>query len=82
MANGIAAMGEGEADGGGIGREAMVGMSEATTSPPSLVDFAFLKNLARASRLEEVITEPATAKNSSISLVQMNQKEDSMAKHM
>jgi len=66
MANGTAAMGEGEADGGGIGREATVGTSEATTSPPSLVDFAFFRNLARASRLEEVITEPATAKNSRV----------------
>jgi len=66
MANGTATMGVGEADGGGIGREATVGTSEATTSPPSLVDFAFFKNLARASRLEEVITEPATTKNSRI----------------
>ena len=66
MANGTAAMGGGEADGGGIGRAATVGTSEATTSPPSLVDFAFFKNLARASRLEEVITEPATAENSSV----------------
>ena len=66
MANGTAAMGGGEADGGEIGREATVGTSEATTSPPSLVDFVFFKNLARASRLEEVITEPATAKNSRV----------------
>ena len=66
MANGTAAMGGGEADGGGIGREATVGTSEATTSPPSLVDFAFFKNLARASRLEEVITKPVTAKNSRV----------------
>jgi len=66
MANGTASMGGGEADGGGIGRAATVGASEATTSPPSLVDFAFFKNLARASRLEEVITELATAKNSRV----------------
>ena len=66
MANGTAAIGGGEADGGGIGREATVGTSEATASPPSLVDFAFFKNLARASRLEEVITEPAAAKNSRV----------------
>ena len=56
MANGTAAMGEGEADGGGVGREATVGTLEAMASPPSLADFAFFKNLARASRLEEVIT--------------------------
>jgi len=61
MANGTAAMGGGEADGGGISREATVGTSKATASPPSLADFAFFKNLARASRLEEVITEPAAA---------------------
>jgi len=66
MANGTAAMGGGEADGGGIGRAATVGTSEATMSPPSLVDFAFFKNFARASRLEEVITEPATAENSRV----------------
>jgi len=64
MANGTAAMGGGEADGGGVGSEATVGTSEATASPPSLADFVFFKNLARASRLVEVITEPATAKNS------------------
>ena len=66
MANGTAAIGGGEADGGGIGREATVGTLEATASPPSLVDFSFFKNLARASRLEEVITEPAAAKNSRV----------------
>ena len=64
MANGTAAIGGGEADGGGVGREATVGTPEVTASPPSLADFAFFKNLARASRLEEVITEPAAAKNS------------------
>jgi len=68
MANGTATMGGGEADGGGIGREATVGTSEVTASPPSLADFAFFKNLARASRLEEVITEPATAKNSRVKI--------------
>jgi len=62
MANGTAAMGGGEADGGGVGREAMVGTSGATASPPPLVDFAFFKNLASASRLEEVITEPAAVR--------------------
>ena len=66
MANGTATIGGGEADGGGVDREATVGTSEATASPPSLVDFAFFKNLARASRLEEVITEPAAAKNSRV----------------
>jgi len=66
MANGTAAIGGREADGGGIGRQVTVGTSEATTSPPFLVDFAFFKNLARASRLEEVITEPAVAKNSKV----------------
>ena len=64
MANGTATMGGGEADGGGVGREATVGTSEAAASPPSLADFVFFKNLARASRLEEVITEPAAEKNS------------------
>jgi len=62
MANGTAAMGEGVADGGGVGKEATIGTSGATASPPSLADFAFFKNLASASRLEEVITEPAAAR--------------------
>jgi len=62
MANGTAAMGGGEAGGGGVGREATVGTSEATTSPPLLADFAFFKNLASASRLEEVITEPTAVR--------------------
>ena len=62
MANGTATMGGGEADGGGVGREATVGMSGATTSSPPLADFAFFKNLASASRLEEVITEPAAVR--------------------
>ena len=62
MANGTAAMGGGEVDGGGVGREATVGTSGATTSPPPLADFAFFKNLASASRLEEVITEPAAVR--------------------
>jgi len=61
MANGTAAMGGGETDGGGVGSEATVGTS-ATTSPPPLVDFAFFRNLASASRLEEVITEPAAVR--------------------
>jgi len=72
MANGTAAIGGGEADvwqvredGGGVRREAtgtrgvMGGTSGAIVSPPPLVDFSFFKNLASASRLEEVITEPA-----------------------
>ena len=62
MANGTAAMGEGERDGGGVGREATVGTAGATASPPSLADLAFFRNLARASRLDEVITEPAAAR--------------------
>ena len=62
MANGTAAMGGGETDGGGVGREVTVGTSGATTSPPPLADFAFFKNLASASRLEEVITEPAAVR--------------------
>ena len=36
--------------------------SGATTSPPPLADFAFFKNLPSASRLEEVITEPAAVR--------------------
>ena len=70
MANGTAIIGGGDADvwqvredGGGACREATGtgvvtgGTSGATMSPPPLVDFAFFKNLASASRLEEVITE-------------------------
>ena len=55
-------------DGGGVCREAtgtrgvISGTSGATVSPPPLVDFAFFKNLASASRLEEVITEPVTVR--------------------
>jgi len=73
MANVTAAIGGGEADvwqvredSGGVCREAtgtggvMGGTSGATVSPPPLVDFAFIKNLASASILEDVITEPAT----------------------
>ena len=60
MANGTAARGGGETDGGGVGREATVGTSGATTSPPPLANFAFFKNLASASRLEEVITGRVT----------------------
>ena len=63
MASGTAAMGEGEVDGGGVGREATVGTAGVTASPPSLADLAFFRNLARASRLDEVITEPAAAKS-------------------
>jgi len=74
MDNGTAAMGGGEADGGGVGREATVGMSEATASPPSLADFAFFKYLARASRLEEVITEPAAARITEQRSIQIKQK--------
>ena len=73
MANGTAAIGEGEADGGGVGREATVGTSEATASPPSLADFAFFKNLARASRLEEVITEPAATRITEQRSIQIKQ---------
>jgi len=75
MANGTAAIEGGEADiwqvredGGGVCKEAtgtggmMGGTSGATVSPPPLVDFAFFKNLASASRLEEVITAPVTVR--------------------
>jgi len=62
MANGTAAMGEGEADGGGVDREATVGTAGVTASPPYLADLAFFRNLAKASRLDEVITKPAAAR--------------------
>jgi len=74
-AKGTATIGGGEADvrqvredGGGVCWEATGtrgvrgGTSGTMVSPPPLVDFAFFKNLASASRLEEVITEPATVR--------------------
>ena len=80
-ASGTAAMGGGEAgvwhvweEDGGVGREVtgaggvVGGTLRATESPPSLVDFAFFKNLASARRLEEAITEPATVSYTHLTL--------------
>jgi len=72
---------------GGVGREVtgaggvVGGTSRATESPPSLVDFAFFKNLASARRLEEAITEPATVKITKQRLIQMRQNGSSSQAH-
>jgi len=93
-ASGTAAMGGGKVgvwhvwgEDGGVGREVtgtggvVGGTSRATESPPPLVDFAFLKNLASARCLEEAITEPATIRITKQRLIQMRQNGSSSQAH-
>jgi len=72
---------------GGVGREVtgaggvVGGTLRATESPPSLVDFAFFKNLASARRLEEAITEPAIVRITKQRLIQMRKNRSSSQAH-
>ena len=57
------------------------GTSRAAESPPSLVDFAFFKNLASARRLEEAIVELATVRITKQKLTQIRQNGSSSQAH-